>query len=301
MFGGHSFGGAPFGDLSNEAAVERPIFADSWHPPLSRPSFHRVAQAAAIAAIAWSSFVSDPGLRARSEATSPDRWFRPLQEPVRFARALPTAQQQFAAFVQAAPFGEAPGADKWMPPLQVPVRFPRALPTTAQQFAAYVQFAPFAEAVTADRWHPPLSQPVRFPRAMLAAHQTFNVRTTFDTFWFPPLQLPVKFPAALPTARQQFAAFVQAGPFGELIGPDAWHPPLSQPVRFPRALLAAHHDFSLFVDRPVPIAEAVLTIDFGFALTMVPTSNYEQMLSDARARYVYTAVIAPWLLSDRVG
>ena len=32
---------------------------------------------------------------------------------------------------------------------------------------------------------------------------------------------------------------------------------------------------------------------------MVPTSAYEQMLSDARARFAYSAVISPWVLSDR--
>jgi len=133
MFGRAPFGDIPFGEKPAGDTITDPAFWQQWQLPFSLPSRHRVLQAAVIAALAWSGSINDPGAMAQAETVTADRWAPSLQEPVRFKPALATSAQQFAAFVEFAPFEEAVSADRWVPPLSEPVRFSRALPTAAQE------------------------------------------------------------------------------------------------------------------------------------------------------------------------
>ena len=111
--------------------------------------------------------------------TQEERWLRPFSEPVRFRPRLVTANQQFASFVQAEPFGETIIVEKCFRPSREPTRFRTALRpmhTGAQQFASFVQFEPFNEVVSADRWFVPFSEPTRFRSRLITANHLFQFR-----------------------------------------------------------------------------------------------------------------------------
>ena len=112
--------------------------------------------------------------------TNEDSWHVPFPDRIRKRRPMHTGSQQFASYVQIAPFSERVLADKWFTPFSEPVRTRRgvgrrkSMHTGAQQFAAYVQIAPFNERVLADKWFTPFSEPTRFRRRMPTAHQWFG-------------------------------------------------------------------------------------------------------------------------------
>lgn len=284
MFGFGSFGEFAFGDAESVAAT--PVFEDSWHQRFNEPTRYRIAPKAAIALIAWSAFVTDPGILTRPEHVSADRFTRQFSEPVRFAPRLPTHAQQFDAWV-AWPLDSA---ERWQPPFSTPTVFPSRLPTHAQQFAALVKSDPFQETVSEDRFHQRFSEPVRFPRAALTAHQRFDAlvkgspfpeTVTEDRFhqrfnepvrfsprlpthaqqfsawvawpldsaerWQPPFSTPTVFSARLPAHGQQFSALVQSDPFPETVSEDRFHQRFNEPTRFPRAALTAHQRFDALV------------------------------------------------------
>lgn len=103
-------------------------------------------------------------------------WHQPFIDHVRRRPPYAAARQQFAAYVEAAPFpGQFTPADVplW-PQLSQPSMRLRPLPIADYQFASFVEFAPFPERVTADRWFAPFSEPVRFRPKLIAANQKFE-------------------------------------------------------------------------------------------------------------------------------
>jgi hypothetical protein len=293
MFGFGSFGEFAFGDAESVAAT--PVFEDSWHQRFSEPTRYRLAPKAAIALIAWSAFVTDPGVLTQPENVSADRFTRQFSEPVRFAPRLPTHAQQFSAWT-AWPLDSA---ERWQPPFSTPTIFPSRLPTHGQQFAALVQSDPFPETVSEDRFHQRFNEPVRFPRAALTAHQRFDALVKSSPFpetvsedrfhqrfnepvrfapripthaqqfsawvawplvsaekWQPPFSTPTVFPRAALTAHQRFDALVQFAPFAETVSEDRFHQRFNEPARFPRAALTAHQRFDVLVQF-APFAETV--------------------------------------------
>jgi hypothetical protein len=90
-----------------------------------------------------------------------------------------TGAQQFATFVQFAPFQEVVFVDKWFRPFSEPTRtrggvgMRKPMHTGAQQFASFVQASPFNEVIFADKWFRPFSEPTRFRRRPLTANHPF--------------------------------------------------------------------------------------------------------------------------------
>lgn len=124
--------------------------------------------------IASGAIAHSPGAGAPVAPILEDSWHQGFSLPA-FRRPPYTASaQQFAAFVQFAPFEELVSADRWVPSLSEPVRSRKPMHTGAQQFASFVQFAPFYEVVTADRWFAPFSEPTRFRPRLLTAAQPFG-------------------------------------------------------------------------------------------------------------------------------
>src|SRR5437868_3323568 len=110
------FGLAPFGELAfgdyEEAPFPAPVvFLDSFEQPFSLPIRNRLVAGRLVARLAFDAIELDPFALTQPEATTPDRWFRELQTPPRYARAIGRAQQQFEMLVQAAPFPETVSAD----------------------------------------------------------------------------------------------------------------------------------------------------------------------------------------------
>jgi len=84
-----------------------------------------------------------------------DSWHQPFStDRVRRLPPYAAARQQFASYVEAAPFPGVftPALVPLWPALSEPTRRLKPMHTGAQQFAAFVEFAPFAETVSADRW-----------------------------------------------------------------------------------------------------------------------------------------------------
>ncbi len=236
---------------------EESISPDRWQVPFQEP-IRRLRQIR----------TAQHEFEMRTDIAPALHWFQPLSEPVRFRPMLPIRAQQFAAFVQFAPFVEDVTADRWFPPFSEPRRYRRALPTFAQQFAAYQGFAPFEEAVTSDRWQPPLSEPVRFRRRLLAP-------------------------------EHQFAAFVQFSPFTEAITADRWAPPFSQPRIYPRMLPLRAQQFAIWAPWPVVLDQPLIAMVASIGFEMSPFSRFAEMLEDGEADKAFAAIIKPWFLSDR--
>jgi tetrahydromethanopterin S-methyltransferase subunit F len=249
-----SFATAPFSGVPSGVAPPTPVYEDAWHQAFSEPVRFRIKPAQLVAITAWDGIVSDPALRARPEASTPDRFSRDLSEPVRYSPTLKTANQQFEAFVGFSPFGESSHTEAWLPSLSEPVRYSRRLATGSQQFASFVESDPFPEIYTESEWGQPLSEPIRYRPTLRTSNQQFAAYTFFDPYWVPPLDEPVRFRPTLKTSNQQFTAFVQFAPFNETVGADKWAQPLSEIVRYRPTLKAANQQFEALVQFSFPEA-----------------------------------------------
>jgi hypothetical protein len=202
-----------------------------------------------------------------------DSWHQPFNtDIVRKLRPMHTGAQQFASYVEFAPFPETVSADRWFVPFSEPTRYKQtrvALHTGAQQFASFVQFAPFAETVSADRWFVPFSEPTRFLKA-------------------------------LPTAQQQFSALVEFAPFAESVSADRWFVPFSEPVRFKPRMTTAHQWFGRGIEFPLTssVVNTAVNLLCIASFSGVPTSNYKQILTETKRKIFYAAEISPWTLSQ---
>lgn len=110
-----------------------------------------------------------------------DSWHQPFNtDVVRQRPPYAAARQQFASYVEAAPFAGVftPAISQWAPPLSTPAIRRKPMHTGAQQFASFVEFK-FAETVSADRWFVPFSEPVRFRRRLDAANHWASVGIEF--------------------------------------------------------------------------------------------------------------------------
>lgn len=200
-----------------------------------------------------------------------DSWHQPFSIPAQRLRPIPIANYQFASMSQqyATFLEDTQQANKWLVPFSEPTRFRRRLATHHQQFAAFVQFAPFYETVSIDRWQQPLSQPTMI-RSRLA------------------------------TDAQQFGAFVKAAPFEETIVVTSWFVPFSEPIRFRRRLDTSAQQFEASLGLPLSGADSYrVTLRGRGLLTAVITSPHKEMLKQTTKRFIYTAEIHPWSVSDR--
>jgi hypothetical protein len=179
-----------------------------------------------------------------NELVSADRWFVVLSEPTRLKRTLATSSQQFAAFVEASPFAETISADRWAQPLSEPSRSRKPMHIGAQQFASFVQFAPFSERVSADKWFVPFSEPTRFKQIRISLH----------------------------TGAQQFASFVNYAPFDVL-----WFQSLSEPVRSRKPMHTGSQQFASYVQF-APFAETV-TADRWFVPFSEPIRLRQKLIA----------------------
>jgi hypothetical protein len=237
-----------------------------------------------------------------------DSWHQPFNTD--FVRRRPpysAARQQFASYVEFAPFAEQWTEERFSyVSLSQPSQRRNPMHTGSQQFSALVEFAPFPEKVSADRWFVPFSEPVRFIRALPVSEQPFTLIVEEPPFfesvtadrWAPNLSEPVRFRRALPANEQQFASFVQFR-FPELVSADRWFVPFSEPVRFRRTLLTANHQFEASLG--LPITNLILTMAASLlgtaSITGIPTSNYKAILNTTSRRLIYAAEISPWSVS----
>lgn len=248
------------------------VTQDRWHRPLSEPV--RLPPRLATGAHQFLALVEAPPF---AETVSADRWLTGFSLPIRGA-ALPAARDA-AFFVSApAAAVETITSDKWHRPWSEPVRVPLRLATASQQFAAFVEVAPFAEAISEDRWHQALSEPVRLPPRLFAGDQPtaflveaapFAEATTVDR-WFVELSSPQRGrPGLLPAA--QSAAAVQPNPI--VAGPSSWLGALSEP----RARRAFSNGLQSSAAAFVPSIAAPASVDSWFVRFSEPkrTAHYE--------------------------
>lgn len=224
------------------------------------PNFGRPVRAINVAALIASGGVLPPLV---AETITVDKWFSPVSVPQR-KPALASGEQQFLAFVKAAPFPEATTVDRWHQPLSKPVP-----PAPRYQLATSLTFPPLPvvsygwfgsisaparakaaapntpfytanlvfEVSTSDKWFRPLSEPVRLkPTALNTPFYTANlvIEVTTPDKWLRSLSEPVRIKSGLSAAANPWLAFVKAAPFGETITADKWLYGLSVPAKLSR-------------------------------------------------------------------
>jgi hypothetical protein len=195
--------------------------------------------------------------------------------------------------------------DSWHQPFSTDiVRRRSPMHTGAQQFASFVQFAPFGENIKVTEWFIPFSEPVRFRPRLATTLQQFASFTQFQIrldSWFVPFNEPTRFSKRLPPSSQQFASFVQFAPFYEAVSADRWFIPFSEPTRFRRQLPTSEQWFGRGIEFPLTTVHLVFGASLlgEASLGGLPTSNYKMFLSDRKKRLIYTAEISPWTVSDR--
>jgi hypothetical protein len=185
-------------------------------------------------------------------------------EPAHLAkRGLPTHEQQFIAFVKAAPFPETVREDKWHQPWSEPVRLKQGpgFPAFEQQFLALVKGAPFPETVTYDRWNFPRSEPVRLKGLHASQQQALAfvpvvVTTAAPSFgYYVPFTDPVRQKIGL-SASQNPYFFWNTSTSPETISYDRFAFPWSEPVRVKSGLSASAQQFLALVEA-APFTETV--------------------------------------------
>lgn len=246
------------------------VTVDKWFNPLSTPVSRRplakqqeLAQAPHTPfALAWAKTLDAPPTRLRGtlyaqqgysylyflpavvEEVTVDKWYVPLDLPVR--RHLPVPDQQ--KFAQA-PFtpapAEAPGnadlgfvASSW----QVANR------TIVYEPDAYTPFTPAGEVITADKWWRQLDVPVR-RRFVVAEEGSIcsappRPEANDQTAWHRQLDWPVRRKVVVE------GAYSSAPPLPEANDATGWHKPLGEPVRVRRPL-TAHYQFEARAPFPV--------------------------------------------------
>lgn len=122
----------------------------------------------------------------------------------------------------------------------------------------------FAAAVNEDSWHQPFGTdivrqrpPYNASRQQFASYveaQPFLEMVSSDR-WFVPLSEPVRFRRTLTTSSQQFSSFVQFR-FPETISADRWAQPLTEPSRPRKPMHTGAQQFSSLVEF-APFAERV--------------------------------------------
>lgn len=275
-----------------------PGYESQHHQAWSEPVRQKIAPALAIALIVSGAFapafapLRDTGLASGSwsqppaqmrqvqyqawagpvfigEASTPDKWYVALSEPVRIKPRLPEGEQQFLAYSESAQFPETVTESRWHQPWSEPVRFRPDLGASRQPFFAIDPLGlTRTESVTESRWHQPWSEPVRFKPDLGAARQPFfaidpRALTTKETVtedrWHQPWSEPVRFKPDIGAARQPFFT---TDPFAltqpETVTESRWHQPWSEPAAYlvKRALPATEQHFVEFEPEP-PIFDTV--------------------------------------------
>ncbi|KKK73113.1 hypothetical protein LCGC14_2897110, partial [marine sediment metagenome] len=166
---------------------------DKWYSPHSEPDKTKKR------ASEFPHFVIDPEALTLPEVTTPDKWYRNLDEPV-LPRVLPISNYPATFFEQEVSELD-PSAESlaWFVELSVPtLPKPRVV-----EFPAYVidtDLLTQPEATTLDRWWRELSEPVRVKARFHEALQlhvitdiTFDIAeiVTLDK-WYTPLGEPVR-------------------------------------------------------------------------------------------------------------
>jgi hypothetical protein len=188
-----------------------------WHQPWPEPVRGKIAPQLAVALIA-------SGVTLHPLPFVSFGWFEPLPEPVRIKSALPTGEQQFLAFVKAAPFAETVTEDRWHQAWSEPVRVKPRLAEALQQALAFAP--PFSAGAVQSEWAGPPSSLVRFQYQAQARPPWPDIKLG----WLRPLAEPVRVKPALGAGSQQVLAFgPQPLPF--LGGGGGWY--LPDPTRPP--------------------------------------------------------------------
>lgn len=229
-------GGFPFPVFVNETGqrnaigpgvfVNETVPALGWFTEMARPAL----RAASLAAVMASGCVLPPVQTSGPEVVTVDKWFQPLQVPVRARPPLVNTQFAFVALQPAAP--AAPSFD-WYQALREPVRpvpgLSRAAVGTGEAFVAL-------PAVPSIGWLNPLSEPPHRP-SLITALQLGSARDllfpsqeviTLDK-WFQGLAEPRRAGPALSRAHVQAGVIEPTLPF-DIRG---WFQPLAEPTRRP--------------------------------------------------------------------
>lgn len=288
-----------------------PQVITGWQQPFDRPTLRRglpTAQQQTFAFVQAAPF---------AETVSVDRWLRALSEP-RWSRR-PVAYQLPATFwPYPLPNVDAPVGVYSI----YPDRTRRnSLLVAQQQYLAFVKAAPFAESVSVDRWLRALSEPPVKARVSIAAaqQQSVIVAPAVDVSvagWLRPLSEPRRSPRSSPHLRAvELAPF----PVPAAVSVDCWLQALSQPagrgsVRYSQVILApVVPQFEWFVPLAVPrqrarggvpypafalwplleIAPETITLDKWFVEFSRPTlRTYTNALHQSASIYVLGPVAA---------
>lgn len=305
------------------------ITADKWFNHLSEPlnvGDDRVARGHRIAEMSSGAFTPPPlailppsgrvevtwtqvcaGI---GEATTADRWFVPLSEPVRVRPPLPTAAQQFSVIDAAfTPPAETIEADKWFVPWTDPPAYlvKLGLSAAAQQYAVVdSESLTQPETVTVDRWLLPLSEPSAFlqprglgvesqPSATIDTEILTQPETVFVDKWFAYLSEPPPPKPGL-AAEQQIA---WAGPSVvpvETIVPADWFVPLSEPT-LPKASLGAESQQAFTIDPDGLTQPEAVTVDRWLISLSEPAAYLKLRGLEAALQRPFT--IDPVILTQR--
>lgn len=156
-----------------------PALAGAWREPWSLPvKPNRDPRATAALAAPFLAYPYQTVI----EPITPDKWFAPLSEPVRYPPALKTALQRDNELV-IADFGELVIYSKFSYPWSEPVRFKRDPRAEIVLIASggYYTVEPLAEAVQL-KWYAPLSEPVRLKPGLQAALQQTEAYVNLSFF-----------------------------------------------------------------------------------------------------------------------
>lgn len=256
------------------------VTVDKWYAPWSTP----VRQKPGLAS----------GLQDQFEISSspvvPFNWYQELATPPKVKVSLGVVNQQFIAFVQAAPFTEATFESKWHYAWSEPVRLKPGLGAAHQQQPAWSTFTPAGETVTVDKWYAAWREPVRQKLGLQAGAQHFfsaNFSPIVSFGWYQELATPPKVKVSLGTAHQQYIAFVKATPFGETALESEWHQPWSEPVRRLPPLRVAPDTAMV----PFTLPYAIVSYGWNVPQTQLPPRGKPGL--DARYQQAFTTSPLP--------
>lgn len=268
----------PFATAANTFPLEV-IFEDKWHFPWSEPV--RLKQG--LAARLQQSFIWDALPDDSITGTMESRWHQPWSEPVRQKNGLAARYQISLAWGYTTP--EATSVDKWFAWLNEPVSRKRALSTANQQVSVtdtdpVVPFGWFnglteppkpkvtirlgsqqitstdTDPVVSFGWFAGLNEPARLKKGLPARLQQFF---TFDqsTPAAPAtLTITTTLGSQVTYKRRLIYQSVAYTPIAETITYDKWGFPWSEPKRFKRGLATYEQQTLAFNPRPI--------VSFGF-------------------------------------
>ena len=192
-------------------------------PPPPDPATMRMGfiKAAAIVVMSAGLFAA-PFTPVSAPVQFPDKWMRPLSEPVR-TKALHAAYRPFFTIdAKQLTLPETTLVSKWFKPLSEPLRTrtagrARQLAHLQQAFAIDTKQLTLPETTRVSKWFKPLSEPVRLrtPRAAYAPFFTIDAKqltlpeTTRVSKWYRPLSEPVRL-RFTPQTQFSFVPLVQA-------------------------------------------------------------------------------------------